>query len=143
VLPAINPAHVDLAWGEQRPEQHRGRIGGRQHGLGFDPPLAIYRIIGDKLGKAPRIRLTFIRSAGRLPRSCARRKYRRPMLRQSSAISLTRLAKIVSKIQYDGLKLSTARAWSRSRGHPCTICTLAAARVAGASANARAGGTYS
>ena len=34
----------------------------------FDPPLAIYRIIGDKLVKAP--------SAGRLPRSCARRKYR-------------------------------------------------------------------
>jgi hypothetical protein len=37
--PAIDLAHVDLARGEQRPEQHCSGVRGRQHGLPLDPPL--------------------------------------------------------------------------------------------------------
>src|SRR5258708_20236250 len=40
-LPAIDLAHVDLSRGEQRPEQHRGGVGRRQHGLGLDPSLEL------------------------------------------------------------------------------------------------------
>src|SRR6516165_1011367 len=36
-LPTIDLAHIDLAGGEQRPEQHRGSVRGRQHGLRLDP----------------------------------------------------------------------------------------------------------
>jgi hypothetical protein len=40
-LPTVDFPHVDLPWGEQRPEQHRSSIGRRQHGLGFDPSLEL------------------------------------------------------------------------------------------------------
>src|SRR5215211_4362546 len=40
-LPTIDLAHADLSRGEQRPEHHRGGVGRRQHGLGFDPPLEL------------------------------------------------------------------------------------------------------
>ena len=36
-MPAINLAHVDLARGEQCPEQHGSGVRGRQHGLRLDP----------------------------------------------------------------------------------------------------------
>ena len=35
-LPAIDFAHDDISRCQQRPKQHRGRVGGWQHGLGFD-----------------------------------------------------------------------------------------------------------
>src|ERR1035437_9905754 len=40
-LPAIDLAHVDLARGEQCPEQHGSGVRGRQHGLRFDPSLEL------------------------------------------------------------------------------------------------------
>ena len=41
-LPAIDLAHVDLAGGEQRPEQHGSGIRRWQYGLRFDPPLELF-----------------------------------------------------------------------------------------------------
>ncbi len=41
-LPTINLAHIDLTGREQRPEQHRRRIGRWQHGLRLDPPLELF-----------------------------------------------------------------------------------------------------
>jgi len=41
-LPAIHLAHVDLTGGKQRPEQHRGGIGRRQHGLRLDPSFELF-----------------------------------------------------------------------------------------------------
>ena len=35
-FPAVDLSHLDLAGGEQRPEQHRHGIGAGQHGLGLD-----------------------------------------------------------------------------------------------------------
>jgi hypothetical protein len=40
-LPTVHLAHADVSRGEQRPEHHRGGVGRRQHGLGFDPPLEL------------------------------------------------------------------------------------------------------
>lgn len=40
-LPAINFAHVDLARGKQRPEQHRCGVGRWQHSLRLDPALEL------------------------------------------------------------------------------------------------------
>jgi hypothetical protein len=40
-LPAIHLAHVDLAGGKQRPEQHARRVGRRQHSLRLDLPLEL------------------------------------------------------------------------------------------------------
>lgn len=40
-LPTTNLAHIDLTGHEQRPEQHRRRIGRWQHGLRLDPPLDV------------------------------------------------------------------------------------------------------
>ena len=40
-LPTIDLAHVDLAGGEQRPEQHRSCVRGRQHGLRLDSSLEL------------------------------------------------------------------------------------------------------
>ena len=40
-LPSVDLAHVDLPGGEQRPEQHGGGFGGRQHGLRLDPSLEL------------------------------------------------------------------------------------------------------
>lgn len=37
-LPSVDLAHLDLAGGEQRPEQHRYGLGAGQHRLGFDAP---------------------------------------------------------------------------------------------------------
>jgi hypothetical protein len=41
-LPAIHLAYADLSRGQQRPEHHRGRVGRRQHGLGFDPAFELF-----------------------------------------------------------------------------------------------------
>ena len=41
-LPAIHLAHVDLAGGKQRPEQHGSGVCGRQHGLRLDPSLELF-----------------------------------------------------------------------------------------------------
>jgi hypothetical protein len=41
-FPSIDFAHADLTGGEQSPEQHRSSVGGRQHGLGLDPPLELF-----------------------------------------------------------------------------------------------------
>src|SRR5712671_3887645 len=40
-LPTIDLTHADLSRGEQSPEHHRGGVGRRQHGLGFDSPLEL------------------------------------------------------------------------------------------------------
>jgi hypothetical protein len=40
-LPTIDLAHVDLARGEQRPEQHCSGFRGRQHGVRLDPSLEL------------------------------------------------------------------------------------------------------
>ena len=40
-LPTTNLANIDLTGHEQRPEQHRRRIGRWQHGLRLDPPLDV------------------------------------------------------------------------------------------------------
>jgi hypothetical protein len=41
-LPSIDLAHADLAGSQQRPEQHGGGVGGRQHGLRLDPALELF-----------------------------------------------------------------------------------------------------
>src|SRR6202171_4408821 len=41
-LPTIHLAHVDLSRGEQRPEHHRGGVGGWQNSLGLDPSLKFF-----------------------------------------------------------------------------------------------------
>ena len=41
-LPSIDLAHADLAGSKQRPEQHGGGVGGRQHGLRLDPALELF-----------------------------------------------------------------------------------------------------
>src|ERR1700680_2798892 len=51
-LPAIDLAHVDLSGSKQRPEQHGRGVGGRQHGLGFDPPLELFVEPFDPVGGA-------------------------------------------------------------------------------------------
>ncbi len=53
-LPAIDLAHVDLAGGEQRPEQHRGGVRRRQHGLRLDPSLELLVQPLDRIGGAQR-----------------------------------------------------------------------------------------
>jgi hypothetical protein len=40
-LPAVDLAHVDLAGGQQRPEQHGGSVGRWQNGLLLDPSLEL------------------------------------------------------------------------------------------------------
>ena len=40
-LPAVDLTHVDLAGGEQRPEQHGRSVCRWQHGLRFDPALEL------------------------------------------------------------------------------------------------------
>ena len=40
-LPAVDLAHVDLAGGEQRPEQHGGSVSRWQNGLRLDPSLEL------------------------------------------------------------------------------------------------------
>ena len=40
-FPAVDLAHIDLARGQQRPEQHGGRVCRRQHGLRFNPALEL------------------------------------------------------------------------------------------------------
>jgi len=37
----VNRLNIDLTGHEQRPEQHRRRIGRWQHGLRLDPPLDV------------------------------------------------------------------------------------------------------
>jgi hypothetical protein len=49
---AIDLAHVDLTGGQQRPEQHGGGVGGRQHGLSFDPSLELLVQPLDRIGGA-------------------------------------------------------------------------------------------
>src|ERR1035437_9286123 len=49
-LPAINLAHVDLARGEQCPEQHGSGFGGRQYGLRLDPSLELLVQSFDRIG---------------------------------------------------------------------------------------------
>ena len=49
-LPAINLAHVDLARGEQCPEQHGGGFSGRQHGLRLYPSFELLVQSFDRIG---------------------------------------------------------------------------------------------
>ena len=51
-LPAINLAHVHLAGGEQRPEQHGAGVRRWQHGLCFDPSLELFVQPLDRVGGA-------------------------------------------------------------------------------------------
>src|SRR5437773_12095632 len=51
-LPAIDLAHVDLAGGEQRPEQHGGSICRRQHGLRLDPSLELLMQAFDRIRRS-------------------------------------------------------------------------------------------
>jgi hypothetical protein len=51
-LPAINLAHVDLARGEQCPEQHGSGFSGRQHGLRLDSSLELLVQSFDRIGSS-------------------------------------------------------------------------------------------
>ena len=51
-LPAIDLAHVDLAGGEQGPEQHDGGVCTRQHGLRLDPSFELLVQPLDRIGRA-------------------------------------------------------------------------------------------
>jgi hypothetical protein len=51
-LPAIDLAHVDLAGGEQSPEQHRRSVCRGQHRLRLDPTLELLVQALDRVGGA-------------------------------------------------------------------------------------------
>src|SRR5271168_156341 len=51
-LPAIDLAHVDLAGGEQRPEQHGGGVCRWQNGLCLDPSFELLVQPLDRIGRA-------------------------------------------------------------------------------------------
>ena len=58
-LPAVDLAHVDLAGGEQRPEQHGGSVGRWQDGLRLDPSLELLVQPLDGVGGANAAPLTW------------------------------------------------------------------------------------
>ena len=60
-LPPVDLAHADLAGSEQRPEQHGGGVGGRQHGLRLDPSLELLVQPLDRIGGAHAARTVFAR----------------------------------------------------------------------------------
>ena len=56
-FPAIDLAHLDLAGGEQRPEQHGHGLCAGQHGLGLDPAPELPVQPFDGVGRARRFPL--------------------------------------------------------------------------------------